>query len=96
MTVDMESNKSNKRHNERGAALLTVLYVATLLLATGGALVLITTTATRTAIDSTAEMQAYYNEFAINMGSCANNSAKYSFDGPFIIIKEPQVIVIPL
>lgn len=60
MTVHIESTNCNKRHNERGAALLTVLYVATLLLATGGALVLITTTATRTAIDSTAEMQAYY------------------------------------
>ncbi len=53
--------ESRKIHSERGAALLTVLYVATLLLAAGGALVLITGTATRTAIDSTAEMQAYYS-----------------------------------
>jgi len=45
---------------ERGAALITVLLIATLLLAAGGALVLVTTTANMTAIDSTAEMQAYY------------------------------------
>src|SRR5215468_1791059 len=45
---------------ERGAALLTVLMLSTLLLAAGGTLILVTSTSTRTAIDSTAEMQAYY------------------------------------
>ena len=34
--------------------------VATLLLAAGGALILTTSTSTTTAIDATAEMQAYY------------------------------------
>ena len=46
--------------NERGAALITVLLLSTLLLAAGGALILVSTMSARTAIDSTAEMQAYY------------------------------------
>ncbi|MEK6336450.1 MAG: hypothetical protein AABM67_16100 [Acidobacteriota bacterium] len=45
---------------ERGSALLTVLFISTLLLAAGGALILVTGTASRTAIDATSEMQAYY------------------------------------
>jgi hypothetical protein len=49
------------RKGERGAALLTVLCMSTLLLAVGGALIMVTTTATRTAVDSTAEMQAFYS-----------------------------------
>src|SRR5947207_13350489 len=49
------------RKGERGAALLTVLFIATLILAAGGALILISGTATRTAVASTAEMQAYYS-----------------------------------
>lgn len=50
--------KADKR--QRGAALVTVLMISTLLVATGGALVLVTSLSTRTAIDATAEMQAYY------------------------------------
>lgn len=50
----------DSRHGERGAALVTVLLISTLLLATGGALIMLTSTSSRTAIDSTAEMQAYY------------------------------------
>jgi len=46
---------------ERGAALITVLMISTLMLAAGGALVLVTSLSTRTAIDQTAEMQAYYS-----------------------------------
>jgi len=46
---------------ERGAALITVLMISTLMLAAGGALVLVTGLSTRTAIDQTAEMQAYYS-----------------------------------
>ena len=46
---------------QRGAALVTVLMMSTLLLATGGALVLVTSQSTRTTIDATAEMQAYYS-----------------------------------
>lgn len=45
---------------ESGAALLTVLMLSTLLLAAGGTLILVSTMSSRTAIDSTAEMQAYY------------------------------------
>lgn len=52
----MERTKSG----ESGAALLTVLMLSTLLLAAGGTLILVSTMAGRTAIDSTAEMQAYY------------------------------------
>lgn len=50
----------NKIKGQRGAALITVLMISTLLVATGGALVLVTGLSSRTAIDSTAEMQAYY------------------------------------
>jgi hypothetical protein len=53
-------DNSRNRHGERGAALVTVLMISTLLLATGGALILVTSMATRTAVDSTAEMQAFY------------------------------------
>src|ERR1043165_183634 len=45
---------------ESGAALITVLLLSTLLLAAGGTLLLVSTMSSRTAIDSTAEMQAYY------------------------------------
>ena len=63
MNLEMVKNATElkARHGERGAALITVLFVATLLMAAGGALVLITGMASRTAIDSTAEMQAYYS-----------------------------------
>jgi hypothetical protein len=50
----------NKRRDERGAALLTVLMISALLVSTGGALLLVSSMAMRTAVDSTAEMQAYY------------------------------------
>lgn len=48
------------RKTERGAALITSLLVATLLLAAGGALILTTNLASGLAIDSTMELQAYY------------------------------------
>jgi hypothetical protein len=48
------------RRGERGAALITTLLLATLLLTAGGALVMMTTLSAVTAVDSTAEMQAYY------------------------------------
>ena len=50
----------NLKKNERGAALLTVLMLSTLLLGAGGTLLLVSTMSGRTAIDATAEMQAYY------------------------------------
>jgi hypothetical protein len=46
--------------SERGAALITALMVATLVLAAGGALILTTGMSSTTAIDATAEMQAFY------------------------------------
>ena len=55
----MKSNLKVDR-SERGAALLTVLMLSTLLLAAGSTLILVSTMLARTAIDSTAEMQAYY------------------------------------
>ena len=48
-----------KRGSERGAALLTMLLVAILLLSAGLALLTSTSLSTTNAIDSTAEMQAY-------------------------------------
>src|SRR2546421_1776863 len=48
------------RRTERGAALITVLLLATLILSAGGALVLTSTLSATNAIDSTAEMQAHY------------------------------------
>ncbi|HEV8588598.1 MAG TPA: pilus assembly PilX N-terminal domain-containing protein [Pyrinomonadaceae bacterium] len=58
----MKIKEDSKRvKQQRGAALITVLMISTLLLATGGALVLVTGLSTRTAIDQTAEMQAYYS-----------------------------------
>ncbi len=54
-------NISSARQSERGAAMLTVLMVSMLLLATSGALILTTALSTRSAIDSTSELQAYYS-----------------------------------
>ena len=48
------------KSGESGAALITVLMLSTLLLAAGGTLILVSTMSARTAVDSTAEMQAYY------------------------------------
>jgi len=48
------------RKNERGAALITSLLVATVLLVGGGALIQITSMSAANAIDATAETQAYY------------------------------------
>jgi len=60
----MFTSNSNRRtrdvSNDRGAALITSLMVATLVLAAGGALILTTGMSTTTSIDATAEMQAYY------------------------------------
>jgi Tfp pilus assembly protein PilX len=61
ITLASASNRRITRaSNERGAALITALMVATLVLAAGGALILTTGMSTTTSIDSTAEMQAYY------------------------------------
>lgn len=49
-----------RKPRESGAALITVLMLSTLLLGAGGTLLLVSAMSTRTAIDSTAEMQAFY------------------------------------
>ena len=62
--VLMRSQKAAKlvrqRQNERGAALITAILLSLLLLAAGSTLVLTTSMTGITALDSTAEMQAYY------------------------------------
>jgi Tfp pilus assembly protein PilX len=61
MRLEPEQTSCQTRRGERGAALITVLWISTLVLMAGGALILVTSNATRTAVDSTAEMQAYYS-----------------------------------
>ncbi|HKY26860.1 MAG TPA: hypothetical protein VJM12_02830 [Pyrinomonadaceae bacterium] len=64
----MMTFEQNKRRREKGAALLTVLLVSTMLLAAGGALLLTANAVNTSAIDSTAEAQAYYAaEGGLNM-----------------------------
>jgi hypothetical protein len=60
MHSDSKTKVTNGRSNERGAALLTMLLISMLLLVAGGALIMTTAMSSTTAIDSTAEMQAYY------------------------------------
>ncbi len=60
MNVKSDQKLSHRYHNERGAALLTMLLVSLLLLGAGGALIMTTSMSANTAIDSTAEMQAFY------------------------------------
>lgn len=50
----------NGRTNERGAALVTALLIATLILAAGGVLIKVTSMSAANAFDSTAETEAYY------------------------------------
>jgi len=59
-SASASNRKITRASNERGAALITALMVATLVLAAGGALILTTGMSTTTSIDATAEMQAYY------------------------------------
>src|SRR5438132_11402912 len=61
MTSQIDHGKVARSKSERGAALLSVLMTSAMLMAAGGALILATSMATRTAVDSTAEMQAYYS-----------------------------------
>ena len=63
-TGKIQTPASEGRNNERGAALLTMLMISMLLLAAGGALVMTTGMSNTTAIDSTAEIQAYYGSEA--------------------------------
>jgi hypothetical protein len=59
MKTQTNTKHLRKSPNERGAALITTLLLSTLLLAAGGTLVVSTSLSATTAIDSTAEMQAY-------------------------------------
>ncbi|MBA2734604.1 MAG: pilus assembly PilX N-terminal domain-containing protein, partial [Acidobacteria bacterium] len=49
-----------RRRNERGAALISVLLISTLLMTAGGVLLLTTSMSATAPLDATAEMQAYY------------------------------------
>jgi len=60
MRAQKATKLTSNRHPERGAALITALLLSLLLLAAGGTLVLTTSMTGITALDSTAEMQAYY------------------------------------
>jgi hypothetical protein len=60
MRTTQPTRTREARANERGAALITMLLVATLVLAAGGALIVSTATTATNAIDATAEKQAYY------------------------------------
>src|SRR5213078_3492816 len=60
MNQSHASSNPNHRKNERGAALITSLLVATILLVAGGVLIQITSMSAANAIDATAETQAYY------------------------------------
>src|SRR2546425_4743734 len=71
MTSQIDHRKVARSKGECGAALLTVLMTSTMLMVAGGALILATSMATRTAVDSTAEMQAYYGAEA-GMQSAVN------------------------
>src|SRR2546423_3830261 len=61
MKTNFNDEQAKKLHAQGGAALITVLMVSALLMGTGGTLILVTSMANRTAIDATAEMQAYYS-----------------------------------
>jgi hypothetical protein len=61
MRVNPENCTSQNFKGQRGAALITVLMISALLLATGGTLILVSSLSARTTIDATAEMQAYYS-----------------------------------
>lgn len=50
----------DQRNGERGAALITCILISTMLLAIAGTVILTSGMSATTAIDSTAEMQAYY------------------------------------
>ncbi|HEY0170940.1 MAG TPA: hypothetical protein VGB98_07950 [Pyrinomonadaceae bacterium] len=52
--------RPGRERGERGAALIMALLMTMLLLAAGGALILTSSMAATTAVDATAEMQAYY------------------------------------
>src|SRR6266850_6325761 len=64
MNQTHSASNPNDKKNERGAALVTSLLIATILLVAGGALIQITSMSAANAIDSTAESEAYYGSEA--------------------------------
>jgi hypothetical protein len=60
MTLENLNQTPTSRPNERGAALITAVLLSMLLLAAAGTLILTTAMTGITAMDSVAEMQAYY------------------------------------
>src|SRR5437667_1602242 len=60
MNKAQSTHDPKMRKNERGAALITTLLIATLLLVAGGALIQVTSMSAANAVDATAETQAYY------------------------------------
>src|SRR5712691_4316780 len=60
MNQAQSTHDPRMRRNERGAALVTSLLIATILLVAGGALIQITSMSAANAIDATAESEAYY------------------------------------
>ena len=61
MSPKQNSGKfANGRHGERGAALLTCILLSMMLLAVAGMVIMTTGMSATTAVDSTAELQAYY------------------------------------
>jgi hypothetical protein len=60
MDQSQSTRSLSGRPNERGAALVISLLIATVLLVAGGALIKVTSMSAANAIDSTAETQAYY------------------------------------
>lgn len=60
MNQSQPTNVSNNRSGERGAALLSSLLVAAVLLIAGGVLIQVTSMSATNAIDTTSQAQAYY------------------------------------
>jgi hypothetical protein len=60
MRTIRQTQQNEARAGERGAALITMLLVATLILVAGGALIVSTATSAVNAIDSTTQKQSYY------------------------------------
>jgi Flp pilus assembly protein TadG len=60
MNRETRTQLGDRWSDQRGAALIMTLLLSTLLLIVGGALILTTNMATGLAVDSTAELQAYY------------------------------------
>lgn len=58
--TDKNLNENPPRHGERGAALITSILISTMLLTIAGAIILTSSMSATTAIDSSAEQQAYY------------------------------------